>query len=975
MQLKNYVLAFGFLGLFHTIHAQFSVSGSVRGAADGEVLIGASVVEKGTTNGVTTDFDGNFKFDVAQFPAILEINYLGFESLEVPVEKSTRELKVVLQEAGITLESVQVRGHRISDKQKESALTVESLDLLAIKETPSDNFYDGLGALKGVDLTAASLGFKVINMRGFNSTSPVRSLQIIDGVDNQAPGLNFSLGNFLGSSELDVKRVELIAGASGPFFGPNAFNGVISMETKSPFFFEGLSAQVKAGERQLFESAIRWAQVFKNREGDPVVGYKLNFFYLRAYDWEADNYEPVNGTDYDLSNPGGYDAVNVYGDEYKAFMDYSGASPWDITYPLGGFFRKGYKESDLVDYNTRNIKANAAVHIRLIPSQDFNSPELILSSSFGSGTTVYQGDNRFSLKNILFLQNRIELQKKDKYFLRLYATQEDAGDSYDPYFTALKLQESAKSDIEFRDDYRNYWTSIGKFSTRMTNQLGYPKLISTFDPQTGQVVSTFDYNAANQWFINYADSLSEWHMLAQAFANLKSNLPNVQSEDFFEPGSARFKAEFDRIRSTKSGDQGGTLFFDKSALYHAHGQYQIEPFWFDKITVGANYRLYRPYSEGTIFNDTLVEEKNDQGEILRSYYNRITNQEVGFYGGVEKKFMDSKLHTSLTLRADKNQNFNWLFTPAVSAVYNPARDNYLRLSFSSAIRNPTLTDQYLRLNVGPALLVGNLNGFDSLITLESFRNAIDNPTAVQVDSFVYFNALPIRPERVKTFEIGYRTTLFEKFYIDAGYYFNIYDDFIGYNIGLTVPVTNSQVNLSQLQVYRVSANSQNQVLTHGFNIGLNYYFHSNYMVSGNYSWNRLLKTDPNDPIIPAFNTPENKFNLSFSARDLKLSRNYRTGYSINYKWVQGFLFEGSPQFTGFIPSYDMMDVQWNISYPRWGTTLKVGASNLFGFTPLSRPNPDGDSIVARMFGNQNFQTYGGPRIGRLAYISFLYDLK
>lgn len=123
------------------------------------------------------------------------------------------------------------------------------MDLLAIKATPSDNFYDGLGSMKGVDLTAASLGFKIINMRGFNSTSPVRSLQIIDGVDNQAPGLNFSLGNFLGSSELDVNKVDLVVGASSAFYGPNAFNGVISMETKNPFFHKGLSASLKFREK------------------------------------------------------------------------------------------------------------------------------------------------------------------------------------------------------------------------------------------------------------------------------------------------------------------------------------------------------------------------------------------------------------------------------------------------------------------------------------------------------------------------------------------------------------------------------------------------------------------------------------------------------------------------------------------------------------------------------------------------------
>ena len=164
----------------------------------------------------------------------MNISYTGYESIQVLVTDATEFIRTKLSETSILIEAVQVTGSRILDKQKESPLTVESMDLLSIRSTPSANFYDGLGAMKEVDMTTASLGFKVINTRGFNSTSPVRSLQIIDGIDNQAPGLNFSLGNFLGSSELDVLKVDIIVGASSAFYGPNAFNGVISMETKNP---------------------------------------------------------------------------------------------------------------------------------------------------------------------------------------------------------------------------------------------------------------------------------------------------------------------------------------------------------------------------------------------------------------------------------------------------------------------------------------------------------------------------------------------------------------------------------------------------------------------------------------------------------------------------------------------------------------------------------------------------------------------
>ena len=209
-----------------SIFAQTIIGGSVTDNLNNEPLIGASVVVKGTTEGTVTDFDGAFEIRTqTPLPLTVVISYVGYSDTEIEITESDKNLKIKLKEDAITTEVVEVKGQRISEKQKAAPLTVESLDILAIKETPSDNFYDGLGSLKGVDLTAASLGFKLSITRGFNSTSPVRSLQIIDGVDNQAPGLNFSLGNFLGSPELDVVKVDLIVGASSAFYGPNAFNG------------------------------------------------------------------------------------------------------------------------------------------------------------------------------------------------------------------------------------------------------------------------------------------------------------------------------------------------------------------------------------------------------------------------------------------------------------------------------------------------------------------------------------------------------------------------------------------------------------------------------------------------------------------------------------------------------------------------------------------------------------------------------
>ncbi len=930
--LRNLIL-FGLLLLSAAAQGQLTLRGSVRDGETGEPVFSANVLVKGSTKGVTTDFEGEFKLEVDKLPVILQVSFIGYKQKEVTVSDASKRVDVLLSADQVMLEEAEVVGERISEKQKQAPLTVETMDAIAIKEAPSGNFYEGLGNMKGVDMTSASLGFKVINTRGFNSTSPVRSLQLIDGVDNQSPGLNFSLGNFLGASDLDVKSVEIVAGASSAFFGPGAFNGVINMETKNPFMFPGLSVSFKAGERSLFEQAFRYAEVVKNKKEQDVFAWKLNFYNMQARDWEAENYDPVDASEVGADNPGRYDAVNIYGDEYYPAMDFSSSAPWN--YPgLGTFFRTGYRESDLVDYNTENLKANLALHLRTNPEKEFDSPELIYSFNIGKGTTVYQGDNRFSLRDIVFWQNRLEYRKEGKFFIRAYTTEEDAGNSYDPYATALRMLEEVRDPNEWAQVYVKYWSDS---IIPITEELGYPQLEPNPDPPP---FFTFDFDSLESWTAFYSDSLASWHSQVEDWTNNgNGNIPGIGELGFLEPGSPEFVQLFTQFVTTKNNErEGGTRFFDRSALTHVHGEYIFEPTFVDQIRIGANYRMYRPNSDGTIFSDTA-------GVV-------ITNQEWGAYLGVEQKFREDKYIVSGTVRFDKNENFDLVVSPAMSFVMKPRENDYLRISFSSALRNPTLADQYLFLDVGPAILSGNLQGADSLITLESFsdfRNTLNN------DTLDYFNIDAIRPEQVRTIEIGYRTTLFDKLYVDAGYYFSIYQNFIGFNIGIDAEFGPSGFP-TDIQVFRYSANSRSEVQTQGFSIGLNYYLNNNFVLAGNYSWNQLVTTNDDDPIIPAFNTPEHKYNLSISARDLesRLGRGNKWGFGVNYKWIQGFLFEGSPQFTGFVPSYDLVDAQANYYVDAINTTFKIGASNLLN--------------------NLVFQTYGGPRVGRLAYFSILYEL-
>lgn len=914
--------------------AQRSIKGEIKDAETGEPLISSTVLIRGTSEGAVADFDGKFILTTSQpFPLTLIASYTGYKEKAITVENPNAFLSIQLETDIVTIAAVEVEGRRLSEKQTQSPLTMETMDNIAIKETPAANFYDGLGSLKEVDLTAASLGFKIINTRGFNSTSPVRSLQIIDGVDNQSPGLNFSLGNFLGASELDVNRVNLIVGASSAYYGPNAFNGVISMETKNPFLHKGFSAMVKGGERSLIETGFRWADALKNKSGQEFFAYKFNFFYFKANDWEADNYDPVYDTETGLDNPGGYDAVNIYGDEYLPANDFSNS----FAVPgMGIIHRQGYREIDLVDYNSDNLKAGVALHFKTNPKKSYQSPELILASNYSTGTTIYQGDNRFSLRNIQFFQHRMELQKRDKYFLRFYVTHEDAGDSFDPYFTALKLQEASKTNNQWRADYISNWQI--NYVPRLRRIEGFPSPLSYLGRPA-------EYNAALAAFFAQPlvqDSLTAWHALTQLAAG-RAN-PIDGTKDYFAPGTERFQQVFNDITGRLGFSEGGTRFFDRSVLYHAQGEYSFNDLVRKgaitdlDLKVGGNFRLYTPNSQGSILLDT--------------FGRNINTSEFGLYGGGTIEF-NTRLKASATMRLDKNQNFDYLFSPAASLLYTPSLDQTLRVSFSSAIRNPTLTDQYLFYNVGRAILIGNLDGFKNLITIESLGDYLNT---LNLDLLEYFDIDPIRPEKVKTLELGYRRTLFDKLYVDATYYYSFYTDFIGFNFGVEGVFDRSTRLPISIQPYRVAANARDQVTTQGFSIGMNYYFWNKYVINGNYSWNKL-NTQTDDPIIPAFNTPEHKFNLGLAARDLRVNilgaRLSNVGFNINYKWMDTFLFEGSPQFTGIIPSYDLLDAQVNWRARKLNTTFKLGASNI-----LNR---------------QVFQTYGGPRIGRLAYLSLLYE--
>lgn len=141
-----------------------TVTGKITDAISGEGLSGATVKVKGTNVATASGVNGTFSLTVNSFPLTLQFIYIGYETKEIRLTKAPEKaLKIELKEKEIDVTEVEVKSSRITEKEKESPITVESMGSKQIKESAQSTFYEGLGNMKGVDITAASLGFRVVN--------------------------------------------------------------------------------------------------------------------------------------------------------------------------------------------------------------------------------------------------------------------------------------------------------------------------------------------------------------------------------------------------------------------------------------------------------------------------------------------------------------------------------------------------------------------------------------------------------------------------------------------------------------------------------------------------------------------------------------------------------------------------------------------------------------------------------------------
>jgi outer membrane receptor protein involved in Fe transport len=912
-----------------------SLTGTVRQSLTKDRVPAVSITIKGTSIGTFTDDRGNFKLVVTQQPPfVLVFSSIGFETQEVNIASLSSPVTVDFVPASSLGKEVVVSATRGAIRSLESPVSIERIGATEAHQVPAVSFYDAIANLKGVDVVTSSLLFKTPGTRGFNGSGNTRMNQFVDGMDNQAPGLNFSVGNIVGLSELDVDNVELLPGASSALYGSGGITGTLLMTSKDPFKYQGFSALYKQGinhvgdanmgAKPYYEVGARYAQAFDNK-----FAFRISADYVKATDWTANdtrNFYPTTGQilpGRDHSVTPDYNGINVYGDEsayfnvkqqltsastqyaaaaqqYALAGDAADAAKYQamavgagqaaaLTPTSSNVSRTGYAESALTNYNAYNAKFSGGLFYKLTPGTTIS-----LTGNFGQASTVYTGTDRYSLRDVKIGQYKAEISGKH-FYVRAYTTQENAGNSYDMVAVATLMNEA------------------------------YAPTASTWAPNYIGAYAT----ALQQAYAGGLRDQQQLYLTASAAARAYADQSRLQ------PGTDNFNNVFNTLKG-KAIPQGGK-FNDQTNLYVGDAMYNFGDVQKTvDVTVGASTREFVLNSHGTIFADTT---------------GRININETGAFAQLQRSFADDLLKLSVSGRYDKNSNFKGRFTPRATALLKVAKDNYIRASFQTAYRFPTTQNQFINLQTGSARLIGGLPQFISAYGLNdghTYDTATLNRFAATGQLGAAYQYKEFKPETVASWELGYKGVIGGKLLIDVYGFYARYTNFIGLTALVKDPLATGSYVQNAANTFGIYTNSTNKVNTVGAGLSLEYKLPNGFVASGNYAYNSISGNDNSQQTD--FNTPKNKFNLSLA--NYTIAKYY--GFNVTYRWQQEYLYQSS-FIAGITPAFGTLDAQISMKIPHMtSSVIKIGASNLL------------NKYYVDAIGNAN--------IGGLYYISFGYNI-
>ena len=940
------------LGTF--IYAQTTVTGTVI-AEDNVPIPGANVVFD-STNGAVSDFDGNFTLVVnANPPFDLKISSVGFDTATVNVTAGNLSFTVTLAESQNLLDEVVISASRTPERLFESPVTVERFDYKDIAQSTGQDFYTSLEGLKGVQVNSGGLLLQAVNTRGFSTVYNEGFVQLVDGMDNAAPGLNFAAGNLLGISEIDIQSVELLPGAASALYGADAFKGILLMNSKSPFDFPGFNAYIKsgvtsqdsAGDNLYYDVGARFAHNWDNK-----FAFKASISYVEGTDWAATNYSDVNypqgrfmpGT-VDAADPSqmpDYDGINVYGEVAQTFdmtavfrglvlpaLASQGAISMGQAQQISGIFgafapnyfgtqlirSTGYKEVDLGDNKASSFKVDLAGHYRI----DGNK-ELIFNSKIGSGNTILHATNRNMLKNFGLQQHKLEY-RSPRLTARVYTTIEDSGNTHDMSALGGRIANAQPGGIAgwFGNYLLSYFTELPS--------LVNPNPISALNTMVGAILfnGITDFNTLMGALGKSGGDIPA-HMAARKIADM----------NMLVPGSDAFNQAY-YSNTTTAIANGGAAIIDNSKANSAEFNYNLGDLVpaFD-LTVGGQYREYILRSGGSLFTD---------------YDGPIKFNQLGVYTQVQKDLFEGAVKLTGSIRYDKSQYFDGSFTPRLGALVFLSPQHNVRFSYQTGFQNPTSQDQYIGLDAGVAVLMGsspdsidrfrmNLVGQSSLTPYTVTGNMVMNnsyTTGILNGDLTPAKLDPVEPQYVNSRELGYRYNG-KKVAVDVSAYWSKFQNFLAAKNVIT-PLYGSVNNLTgaaavaagDFRVFSVDNNTDEEVTTMGASVGLDSKI-GKFDFGTTFSYAELDRTNIDPDYETGFNTPKVRTKFSIGSTELsdKFAFNVNARYHNAYMWESSFL-------DGMIPANWVFDAQLSFDAPELNGKFKVGAVNLSGKDYLMMP--------------------------------------
>ena len=855
--------------------AQTKISGTVKNAASGEPLAGANIIVKGTIFGTITNPDGNFELSVKQAPPVtLVFSFIGFKSQEIEVtDANTSNLQISMDES-TELDEVVVSGTTIVEQSvMVNPVTVEKMNLRALKETPAAEYFDVLKTIKGVQTSEGSFNFPAVNTRGFATIANVRFVQQIDGMDASAPLLNFPTGNIVGIGELDAESMELVPGPSSALYGPNAFNGILLMQSKSPFKYQGLSAQFKTGVTTsdaqgsaypMFNFGVRYAKAFMNNK----LAIKVNFSIMDAEDWRSNDYRtdrvnPESKTD--LSGNTNFDGLNLYGDETQ------------INLGVATVTRTGFKEEDILDaYSARSMKYDGAIHYRITDKM-----EASYNYRFGGGNSIYQGTEKYALRDFTQEFHKVEL-KGSNFFVRGYLTATHDGDSYNLSALGAYMNETyAPTQATWAPDYLNAYN-------------GYAPGVAAGD-----------------------------HAAARAYADRNRPLPGTQA----------FKDLTEKVRKQIfQANPPGASFVDQSRLWH--GQFNYDATSILKVVelqVGGNFRRYDLFSDATVFNEDPDGDTKAERIVIDEYGAFVQAAKafgpIKFTGSIrydKNENFDGQVTPRLGAVYTLNDNhfFRASFQTGFRNPDTQASFIYFPSSSGTLLGSTEANAARYGIHNGGAWTQSSYNAFRAAGgTLDPTTGNVltGNASLLETADIPY-----VQPEQLTTYEVGYKGQ-FNKLFVDLNGYYNIYNDFIGGQIVASkTSTTQKGVQVNAGSLYSLYANIDEEVTSYGIGLGFSYDLFRGFTLGGNYNYAEVNENS-NDENRASFNTPNHKFNISVSNR--KLTENL--GFSVNYRWQDTFLWESSYGVWN-VPDFGVLDAQVSYKVSSIKSTVKLGGNNILG---------------------------------------------